>query len=81
MFKTTDIWQAAALMARGHRLKGLEKIGYKSVAFLYEDSEEVKQQAEDYMYGSLEVDALTIAQSTKTLKGQAFQRLNDEEQP
>ncbi len=71
-FLTFDLGLVAALISTGFQLQDLNKSNSKKVQFVFTESDDIKQAAEDYFSCNFQVDAQTYWNSVKALKSRMY---------
>lgn len=68
-YKTQDLYEAAALYAKGEKMVGIEKVNNRRpCAFVFENAEVCKTLAMEYINNELAVLAKDYADAVKLLK-------------
>ncbi len=73
LYRCKDLMRAAALLALGVPLSGLNSRG-RFYDFLFEDSKRCESIEQSWWRGDLEVNAVKYADSVKRLKNMVFSR-------
>lgn len=71
LYKTKDLWEAAALLANKTTLKTIERQG-NICFFVFEDAQKAEGKAQEYYFGDLTVNAFEYQESVSKLKKHIF---------
>jgi hypothetical protein len=71
MYKTKDLWQAAALISLNIKLNSIVREN-NICYFLFENEELAQQLSKEYFFGSLKVDAYKYQEAVAKLKREIF---------
>lgn len=70
-FKTSDMWMAAALMASGEDMVGVER-GQPRAMFVFSDSLSIDETSESYRAGKLRIEPRKLLVQVKLLKSSLY---------
>lgn len=71
-FSTYDLGACAGLISAGYTLLQIDKTKGVKALFLFENSDEIIESAQQYWRGELQVDALTYFNALKNIKNQLY---------
>ena len=71
-YKTSDMWLAAALMALGEEMVGLERGEGPRALFVFDFSQSTEMRVEEYKAGKLRIEPQKLFIQTKLLKGRLY---------
>ncbi len=71
LYRTKDLWEAAALLAHKLPLVDVERTS-GICFFVFSDSENAEQKAKEYYFGNLTVNAFGYQEAVARLKKQIF---------
>ena len=69
---TSDLGLAATLMSLGFKLTGVDRSNPRKARFLFEHIDDFQLISDRYWSRSVEVDAYTINENSKLLKGRIY---------
>lgn len=77
-FRTTNLEQAAAILATGtSKFVGLERRSHRTFAFVFDSDQICRRHAEEFRCGLLIVNAKAMADALQVLKDSIFSTLRD----
>ena len=71
-FSSYDIGMCAGLVSVGYQLLHIDKSKGAKALFLFENSDEIVESAQQYWRGELQVDALAYFNALKNIKNQLY---------
>jgi hypothetical protein len=76
IYKTSDLYEAAALLSSGIKLIRLELTTKTHVIFLFENNSECQRLASDYLNGNLMINCRNFMSSWKFLRRKVDDKQN-----